>query len=181
MTARFQFLLLAILAGICLNQAMAGEAQKAVPEYAMKAAYLYNFAQLTEWPTKNDTTDTNFNICIYGQNELALPLIALQGKTVNRQQLRFLSVTDVTEARQCQLLYVGEDDAVRGGRLLEALRGTPVLTVTDAPRLARSGAMLLIINEERRLSFVVNIDYSKRSQLKFSSKLLSLARRVNGE
>jgi hypothetical protein len=173
--------LLAILSGLSLRPALADEAAHPVPEYTMKAVYLYNFAQLTEWPTKSESADTTFNICVYGQNELATALGALRGKTVNRQQLRFFHVADIAEARQCQLLYIGEEDAERGSRIIEALRGTPVLIVTDAPRMARSGAMLLIVNEARRLSFEANVDFAKRSQLKFSSKLLSLARRVSGE
>lgn len=159
--------------------AKADETAKAVPEYAMKAVYLYNFAQLTEWPSA--AGHETFNLCVIGPDEIAAALEPLRGRMVNQQRLRLLRVTESSEAKQCQMLFVAEDSGAQGVRLLEALRGTPVLTVTDAPRLERAGAMLLIFNEARRLSFEVNIDYSKRSQLKFSSKLLSLARRVYGE
>jgi len=176
----FLCLLLTLLSCLSLTPAQADGPTQPVPEYTMKAIYLYNFAQLTEWPSKNEAADTPFTICIYGQNELVTALVALRGKTVNQQQLRFLHGADVAEARQCHLLYIGEDETERGSRLIATLRGAPVLTVTDAPQLAQAGAMLLIVSEGRRLSFEANVDFAKRSQLKFSSKLLALARRVSG-
>ena len=161
--------------------AAASDDIKAVPEFTMKAAYLYNFALLTNWPAKTEAPENNFNLCLYGQNELAPALEALQGKMINQQQLRLLRVNDATQARQCHMLFIGEEEALFGSHLVESLKGTPVLIVTDANQVARSGAMLLITTKAHRLSFEVNIDYAKRSQLKFSSKLLRLATKVNGE
>jgi len=66
-------------------------------------------------------------------------------------------------------------------RLLDTLRGTTVLTITDDPRVARAGAMLTIQAEGKRLAFNVNLDIARMGQLRFSSKLLHLASRVVGE
>jgi hypothetical protein len=161
----------------------AGKADELRPvsEYAMKMVYLYNFALLAEWPTVNDVAEAPFNLCIYGQDEIASSFDGLRGKTVNMRALRMLRVYDATEARNCHLLFVGEGAGERGARLLEALRGAPVLTVTDDPRLTRSGVMLQIVPDDRRLAFEVNLDVVRRSQLKLSSKLLRLAKRISGE
>lgn len=168
-------LLLALLACACLAGARADDAPKAVPEYTMKAAYLYNFAQLTEWPDGGSET---FNLCIYGTSELDAALESLRGRTINRRPLRLVRVADATEAQQCQLLFVGEGESGPGSRLFGKLQGTPVLTVTDDPRMARAAAMLVLVPEARRLAFEASVDLAKRSRLKFSSKLLGLARRV---
>lgn len=172
-------ILFALLSCVCLTQVQADEPPKPVPEYTMKAVYLYNFAQLTEWPTRPEAAGATFNICTYGQDAIASALVTLSGRAVKQQPLRFLHVANVEEASQCRLLYVGEDDAERGSHLVQALRGTPVLTVTDAPSVARSGAMLLITTEAHRLVFEVNLNVAKRSQLTFSSKLLRLARKIS--
>jgi hypothetical protein len=170
------------LAGLlsCISAARADDTAKAVPEYAMKAAYLYNFAQLTEWPAASVTGRETFNLCIIGPDEMATALEPLRGRMVNQQRLRILRVTESSEARQCQILFVAEDSGTQGIRLLDALRGTTVLTITDDPRVARAGAMLAIFAEGKRLAFDVNLDAAKRSQLNFSSKLLHLASRVVG-
>ena len=152
----------------------------AIPEYTMKAAYLYNFAQLTDWPMQSGASDGVFNLCVFGQDEVLSALESLRRKTINGHQLRPVRITESSDARQCHLLYVGEMDAGRAGRVLDSLRKAPILTVTDDPRLTRSGVMLLIVPEERRLSFEVNVEVARSAQLKFSSKLLGLAKRVIG-
>jgi hypothetical protein len=165
----------------CISGARADDTTKAVPEYAMKAVYLYNFAQLTEWPAASASARESFNLCVIGPDEIIAALEPLRGRMVNQQRLRLLPVTESSEARQCQMLFVAEDSGIRGTRLLDALRGTTVLTITDDPRIARAGAMLVIQAEGRRLAFNVNLEAAKLGQLKFSSKLLRLATRVSGE
>ncbi|MFZ2267256.1 MAG: YfiR family protein [Azonexus sp.] len=171
------------LAGLLswISAARADDTAKAVPEYAMKAVYLYNFAQLTEWPATSASGRESFNLCVVGPDEIVAALEPLRGRMVNQQRLRLLRVTESSEARQCQMLFVAEDSGVQGIRLLDALRGTTVLTITDDPRAARAGAMLVILAEGRRLAFNVNLDAARLGQLRFSSKLLHLANRVVGE
>ena len=153
----------------------------AVPEYAMKAAYLYNFAQLTDWPIQGGVSDDGFNLCVFGQEELIAALESLRGRLINGHQLRVVRIADVADARHCHLMYVSDSDSTRGIRLLESLRGAPVLTVSDDQRAVRYGAMLMIVPEQHRLTFEINLDAARRSQMKFSSKLLRLAKKVNGE
>jgi len=179
MMPRLFLTLLVLLAG--LMPAWASDPLKAVPEYTMKAAYLYNFAQLTTWPEKPQGREESFTLCVYGESELEPFLMALDGRMVNRQPLRFLRVSEAAEVRQCNMLYIGEHRAEAAGRLVESLQGTPVLTVTDTQRLGRSGIMLVIVSEGKRLSFDINVNSALRSQLKFSSKLLNLARKVGRE
>jgi len=164
---------------LLVSAACATDNGKAMPEYAMKAAYLYNFAQLTEWPVPPDgNQNETFTVCVFGQDEVVSALEKLLGRTINGKPLKILRINGVAEIKQCQLLYVGEGDSDRGGRLFQLLRGTPVLTVTDDPRAAHQGAMLQIVPDERRLAFEVNLQAANQSQLRLSSKLLNLARRV---
>jgi len=172
------------LAGLLswMSATRADETTKAVPEYAMKAVYLYNFAQLTEWPATSATGGReSFNLCVIGPDEIVAALEPLRGRMVNQLRLRVLRVSESSEARQCQMLFVAEDSGIQGIRLLDALRGTTVLTITDDPRVARAGAMLIIQTEGRRLAFNVNLDAARLGQFRFSSKLLHLASRVIGE
>ncbi|MFZ2267258.1 MAG: YfiR family protein [Azonexus sp.] len=171
------------LAGLLfwISAARADDTTKAVPEYAMKAVYLYNFAQLTEWPATSASSRESFNLCVIGPDEIVAALEPLRGRMVNQQRLRLLRVSESTEARQCQILFIAEESGLQGIRLLDALRGTTVLTITDDQRIARAGAMLIIQAEGRRLAFNVNLEAARAGQLRFSSKLLSLARRVSGE
>jgi hypothetical protein len=171
-----------LAAMLCMAPVRAAESDKAVPEYAMKAVYLYNFAQLTDWPASMPgNTQDMFTVCVFGQDELVIALEKLRGKTVNGKPLKVVRIGTVPEIKQCQMLYVGEGEGERGGRLFQSLRGTPVLTVTDDPLAARQGAMLQIVPDERRLAFEVDLDAANQAQLRMSSKLLRLAKRVSGQ
>jgi hypothetical protein len=175
------FLLLILGLSLGSGAAQAEGARAAVPEYTMKAAYLYNFAQLTDWPVQPGVSDEVFSLCLFGSDEMLQALEPLRRKTIGGQGVRVQRITEASEARQCKVVYVGEGESNRGARLLEALRGLPILTVTDDPQAMRAGAVMLIIPEERRLTFEVNLGQARRSQLKLSSKLLGLARRIDGE
>jgi len=102
------FLFSLCLAGLlsCISAARADDTAKAVPEYAMKAVYLYNFAQLTEWPATLATGRESFNLCVIGPDEIVAALEPLRGRRVNQQHLRLLRITESSEARQCQMLFV---------------------------------------------------------------------------
>jgi hypothetical protein len=57
----------------------------------------------------------------------------------------------------------------------------PTLTVSDLPDFAQSGGIVNFIVEDERMRFVINTDAADRARLRFSSKLLSLARIVKDQ
>lgn len=160
------------------NLALADE--KPVQEYAMKTAYLYNFAQLAEWPSAlEETGDSTFNLCVYGTDDWGSALELLRGKAVNGRRLQVRKIEQPAELRQCHVLFVGEGDGRRGERLLDGARGLPILTVTDSGRTR--DAMLSINAEKQRLVFEANLDIARNARIRLSSKLLRLAGRVVGQ
>jgi len=163
---------MSVLSCVCLAQ------ERAVPEYTMKAAYLYNFAQLTDWPSVPLADRENFHLCVVGQEEVATAVQPLRGRIIDGRPLKLVLLTDATDVRQCDLLYIGEGNRILGNRLLNGLRDSKVLTVTDDQYLAHNGTMLFLLTEGNRLTFEVNLDAAKRAQINFSSKLLRLASRI---
>ncbi|HEX5393838.1 MAG TPA: YfiR family protein [Rhodocyclaceae bacterium] len=164
-----QVLLLGAVPGIA-----AAQSASAVPEYAMKAAYLYNFSLLTSWPNQPSGA---FNLCVFGQDDFGPTLDGLQGKVVDSQQMRVLHISRAEDAKQCQVVFIGDVEPKRVARLMAVIERSPVLTITDDKRL-QNDAMIYLAAENQRLVFEVNADTSKRANLTFSSKLLRLAKRV---
>jgi hypothetical protein len=160
------FLLLAV------SLAFAGEVP--VREYAMKTAYLYNFAQLAEWPPSTaEKGGLAFNLCVFGTEEWGDAFGLLRGKEVNGRPLLIRNVVLPTEVRECHILFVGEGDRRRGDRLLDGARGLPILTVTDD--VGMRDAILIVIRDKQRLAFEVNMVSLRSTNLQLSSKLLRLA------
>lgn len=146
-----------------------------ISEYEMKAAYLYNFAVLTEWPTKNDT---ELNLCILGKDHFNGELEKLAKKSVNGLRVRLSYVADIQLTGQCNVLFIDGSDNRVSATDLHLLERQPILTVTDNAALFAAGAMIGLFIDSHKLAFDVNYTLAKNARLNISSKLLRVARTV---
>ena len=151
-----------------------GVLAQALPELEIKATYAYNFAALTLWPAAARTT---FNFCAYGDEGVAEAMRRLEGKTLHGRSVTVARLRSLSAIRDCDLLYVGKDEAPSLPRIAELLADAPVLTVTDAPQ--PQPATVVIVPDGRRLAFEVDVERSRRAGLKPSAALLGLARNLH--
>jgi hypothetical protein len=149
---------------------------EAVPEYTMKAAYLYNFALLTTWPQPTAASGQDFNLCFYGQDDFGPALDKLSGKDVNGQKIKVLRLDRPEDALRCQLIFISESNTNRLNRLSDVLGSAPVLTVAD-DKLSQ-GVMISLTPQNQRLTFAINAGAAKSAKLQLSSKLMRLASHV---
>jgi len=63
-------------------------------------------------------------------------------------------------------------------RVLEELRGKPVLMIADSPGAARLGVTLNLSVNQNKITFEANLQAARAAQLSLSSKLLRLATEV---
>lgn len=156
--------------------AYAQASPQAVPEYAMKAAYLYNFALLTTWP--GAAPGGPFTLCVYGQDTFGPALGALNGKEVNGQKIQVRHIERPDDALQCRLVFINEINEGRVARLVNMVGRAPILTVVDDGLARPAGAMISLAPENRRLTFEVNATAIRQANLQVSSRLLQLAAKV---
>jgi hypothetical protein len=149
-------------------------ARDALPEYTIKAGYLYNFALLTEWPPSS--IGETFNMCLYRGGAFATALDAIRGKRVRNRPIAIRYVERPAEIQTCHLLFVAEITRPEMTRVVKELAARPVLTVTDDKLLEQEGAMVLLRPEGRNLVFEIDRIMAERVNLKLSSRLLRLAR-----
>jgi len=158
----FLFLMVVFLQGVRGDE---------LPEYTLKAAYLYNFALLTDWP--NEKKSDNFNLCFFREN-LGSASDALQNKILHNQKLKVLTITTPEEAKECRMVFFPEEQ--RGEKLIQKLAGTSVLVVTENTSVP--DAHITIVRKNRKLVFDVSLHALKNSDLDVSSRLLKLARSI---
>src|SRR5580698_11574234 len=95
------------VAAWCLGLALIGFAPAArsddLPEYRLKAAFLYNFALFTEWPAG---TGSALNLCVYGRDQFGEEINALQGKPVGERRVVVHRVTSVQGLSVCQVVFI---------------------------------------------------------------------------
>jgi hypothetical protein len=170
---RIRTLVVVIALGVC---ALATQAAQFSVD-AVKAAYLFRFAQYVEWPEA--PVETPFVFAVTGAEGVAVHLEKLlNGMTVNGRRAVVRRVARAEELEGAQVLYVGADAFSR----TRGLRGTaiklPILVVTDDTNGLDGGAVINFVEVNRNLRFEISLNAADRSGLKINSALLSVASRV---
>lgn len=162
------------LAWIAGGLALCGTARGDNLEYAVKAAYLTKFVPFIDWP--DDTFPSPaapVTLCVLGDGPFGGRLMddaaAVQGG--RRLVVRHVDGADPS----CQLLFVGADAPDAQG-VLDALKTSPVVTVTDSG-MAAAGIIRFVI-AANHVRFDIDAAAAEARGLKISSKLLGLARKV---
>ena len=150
---------------------------ESVSEYAVKAAYLYNFAKFVEWPLQAFKTATSpLILCIVGKDPFGDALDAVANKTVRERTLVVQRLPRVEESTGCHILFLSNSESNHLAQVLRRLENAPVLTVSDIQGFAEAGGMIGLVNVEQHIRFEINISSTKRANLKISSQLLKLAK-----
>lgn len=168
-----------VLAGVAAVAA-AGPLPTA-PEYAVKAAFLYNFAKFVEWPKEAPAAlASKVTICVLGADPFAEILDqTVAGKTVGERGMTIVRVGRVSDAVACAIVFVSASEAPHLRSVLAAFHGLPVLTVGDVDGFAEAGGIIGMFLENNRVRFEINVQAADEAHLNISSKLLSLGRLVH--
>jgi hypothetical protein len=153
----------------------AGAADAPQPEYAVKAAYIYNFASFTEWPAE---TPGQLKVCVYGTDPFGEALEALRGKPVGERTLAVARLNSVENLGECQIVFLAREVLSNLPRILDAIGERGVLTIADEPGAMRDGVAINMRQEGERVTFEVNLSAVHRQRLSLSFRLLRLAAEV---
>jgi YfiR/HmsC-like len=151
-------------------------AQSSPTEYQVKAAYLYNFGKFVEWPAKDTSSETSFNICVLGQDPFGSTFgSTIGGESIKGKSVLLKSIPRAQEAVGCHILFISSSEEPHLKEILAALDKTSVLTVSDMPHFTRRGGMIQFVMEANRVRFEVNLTSTERTGLTVSSQLLKVA------
>jgi hypothetical protein len=153
-------------------QAAAGED---LPEYRLKAAFLYNFALFTEWPADVGST---LNVCILGKDPFGGEIDPLQGKKIGERSIAVHRKASVESLAGCQVVFIASTALGELPRVHAALPGGPVLTVADNAAATGKGVALNMIVSQNKIVFDADLAAARGTGVRLSSKLLRLAREV---
>ena len=167
-----------MLAALIFSVAMITQAQSAT-EYQVKAAFLFNFAKFVDWPADAfPTPDSPLLICVLGQDPFGRDFEQLiTDKTVNGHRIEIAHPDGVPQARACQIVFIGIAEK-QMQPVLQALKGSSVLTVSDAPGFTKMGGVIGFVLDDNRVRFEINQKAAEQSRLKLSARLLTVAKAV---
>jgi YfiR/HmsC-like len=146
-----------------------------LPEYRLKAAFLYNFALFTEWPSEVGNT---LNLCVYGADPFGPEIDGLEGKAVGERRIVVHRPPRIESLKDCQVVFVASSATSSLPQVIASLHGAAVLTVADSPGAADQGVALNMNVVMGRTTFEANLQAARSAKLVLSSKLLRLATRV---
>jgi len=129
----------------------------------------------TEWPGE---AGGGLNLCICGTDPFGKEIDGLQGKVVGGRTIAVHRRSTADSLKDCQAVFIAASAIDALPRVLDSLRGLPVLTVADSPGAMRRGAVLNMNMAQDKVTFEANLQAAKGARLTLSSKLLRLATEV---
>jgi hypothetical protein len=111
---------------------------------------------------------------------LAEAVEALQGKEVHGRKIVVTRSQRVEEIKKCQILFASAAHKPVLTKIMGALKGFPVLTVTDeVDDFASLGGIINLLRAQDKIRFEISVNNAEKCGLKISSQLLKLSIRVS--
>lgn len=147
-------------------------------EYRVKAAYLYNFAKLAEWPPDTFSTSTSpIVFCIFGGDNDFLPVLrtTLGNKSIGAHSMAVKAVSSPSEMDSCTLLFFRASQSGRVAGVIRGMARSSILLVGEDSGFLNNGGMINLVLKDGKVRFEVNSLALDRANIRFDASFLSMA------
>jgi hypothetical protein len=165
---------------VCFALPTRAQSSDTSSEYLIKAGFIYNFAQLMEWPAPTFAQPNSpLVIGILGTDSFQGMLDeVLRGKQVNGREFVVKHLKWGDDLKGCNILFVSSSEKIHLDELFRLIRGLPILTIGDTPGFAERGGIINFVLEDNKVRFDIDVHAAKLADINISSRLLALARIV---
>jgi hypothetical protein len=152
----------------------------AVGEYQVKATFIYNFTKFTDWPSSAfPFSNAPIVIGIVGEDPFGQTMDdVVRGETLGGRPFVVKRLRADEDLRSCHLLFISRSEKERLPALLNQLKGSSVLTVSEINGFAERGGMVNLALANKSVKVEINQSAAEQAGLQISAKLLKLARLV---
>jgi len=166
-----------LLGAIDLGRAVQAAEATSV-EYKIKAGYLLKFASFVEWPTNAFTSPTTPIILgVLGKDPFGADLEStIGGKCVESRPLQIRRLAEGDDLTGCHILFISSSERKRLPQILNGLKDSCALTVSEFEEFTQSGGIINFVRQENTIRFEINVEAARGAGLKLSSKLLQVAK-----
>jgi len=159
-----------------------------VSEYGVKAAYIYNFTQFVRWPKGAfESKDSPLVIGIVGDDPFGTVLDeAVKDKSANGhpltvKRLGSFSAGKAESLSNCQILFIAYSEKSKVKEILQSLKGSGTLTVSEIDQFSLKGGAIQFDQEGQKITITLSESAAKKSGLSISSQLLQVAKLYKAE
>lgn len=165
-----------VLTALLLFSAPASAPAQTTRANQIKAAFLYNFAQFTEWPTNAfSSSNAPLVIGVLGTDPFGPILDEIaRDEIVRGHQLVVERYQRVEQIKTCHILYISQSEAARLDPVVKYLKGKPMLTVSDIENSAHHGVMIRFLTDTT-IHLRINVDALQDAGVTVSSQLLRVS------
>jgi uncharacterized protein DUF4154 len=171
---------LALLLSLCLPGASraAGVLRDQTAAAArLEAAFIMNVVKFTDWSAPDDMS---LVVCVIGDERVGAAVIESLRTVPNGSRMQVRQLAEQPSTPDCHLAFIAGSQLAHVRPMLDAVRGRPVLTVSDGAGFAQAGGMIELFVEDGHMRFAINLDAVEQSHVRLSSQLLGLAKIVHG-
>jgi len=168
----------ALAAFVCAWAVGASARAQTARDSDVEAAYLFNFAKFMHAPAHSPDS---FTIAVVGKSPVGEMLETITtNEQINGRPLKVIHAVSAEQAKNCDIVFLGESETPRVDKDLAALAGSNALTVSTAPEFVQHGGMIQFQIVKSRVRFIVNLDATNKEKITLSSELLKVAMSVQG-
>lgn len=169
------------IVGFLLVYAVVGQADTELNQRmtVLKAGLVNGISSYTTWPHVD--VSMPLNICLLAKDDAFSEALNrfYEKKPPSGGRKMAIDVVSIDNLDHCQIVVILGRQNRQSNQLLDSVKGFPILTISDDPNFAANGGHVSFFNENNRLRFEVNYQATVDSNLKISSRLLTLARVIN--
>lgn len=156
---------------------LVANAAPGISEYQVKALFLFNFIKYVEWPQDTfEGPDTPITIGVFGKDPFNGDLQrAVNGKDINGRKIIVKTVGNDADPATFNLLFISASENANLDRILEAVKGSPVLTVGEDWQFIKKGGIINFVIKDEKVRLEISLPASHEAHLQISSRLLSVA------
>jgi hypothetical protein len=145
-------------------------------ESTLKALFVYNFTKHIDWSTTS-LANNKFVIVVTGKSEIVNSLSAiLKNRKILDKPIEIIESNSIEDIERAQILFISKGSAKKFLMSNEILMEKGILVVTEEPKINNQISCINIIELQGKMSFELNESNIKKSGIKISSQLRSLAR-----
>jgi hypothetical protein len=159
---------------IVLSIAAMPRAQAQVSNYKAYTLFVYNFTKYIQWP--EGSIKDEFVIGVFGKSPIIEELQKMGSlKKAGDKIIRIVELSETTLNSEVHILFVPEEKSNQLSTILAAIKGKPVLLVSERQGLVEKGAGISFLSDHNNLKFEMNSNSIANQKLKSSKTLEALA------
>lgn len=149
-------------------------------EYLVKAAFIYNFVKFIAWPDgKAINSQSKIDICVLGDSGMQQTGSVFKEASTPKLALNLVEEkTPRAVAGHCHVVFIATSEEAHINDILAALRGQPVLTVSDMDNFVEHGGMIGFVMKDNKVKIAVNTKAVTSANLRVDAQLLEIAAKV---